>query len=57
MKKLKFKEIEYEPVEYEDLRPKVKYKEILKAEDDWLDEKYSPPKINGVLSDEHRNHG
>lgn len=55
MKRLKYAELKFEPIEYEELRPRVRYKEILKPEDDWLDEKYSPPKINGVLSDEHSN--
>jgi len=56
MKRLaKFSEPE---IEYEEFRPKVRYKKILEPEDDWVpEEKYSPPKINGILTHEHRNHG
>jgi hypothetical protein len=58
MKKLKYAEVRDEGLVFEELRPRVKYKEILKPEDDWVpEEKYSPPTVNGVLSNEHRNHG
>jgi hypothetical protein len=50
---------EFQEIEYEELRPRVRYKKILQPETDWEpEEKYSPPKVNGLLvSHEHRNHG
>lgn len=53
-------EVKPEPeVEFEELRPRVRYKKILEPDTDWVpEEKYSPPIVNGLLfSHEHRNHG
>lgn len=56
MKKLKYSEVREVEIEYEELRPRVQYKNILREETDWVpEEKYSPPTVNGLLSDEHRN--
>lgn len=56
MKKIRYARIGAEPVEFEELRPRVRYKELLKPETDWAEE-ISPSKVNGVHSDEHRDHG